>query len=92
MYIPVDPPKITEQPKSTTIIEGQTLNLTCAAYGKPRPLITWFKDGKFVQENYTERYVVGNIERKDAGKYQCVAENEVGKKTSAVATVDVQCE
>jgi hypothetical protein len=88
-----DPPKIIEQPKSTTIIEGQTLNLTCAVYGKPRPFITWIKDGQVVQANYSERYIVSGISREDGGQYQCVAENAVGKATSTLkAFVDVHCE
>ncbi|XP_031564782.1 fibroblast growth factor receptor 2-like isoform X2 [Actinia tenebrosa] len=90
LLIVTDPPKITQPPKSTTIIEGKTLNLTCAANGKPRPVITWLKDSQVVQENYTEQYVIRSTERKDDGKYYCVAENEVGKVTSGIATVDVQ--
>lgn len=38
-------PQFIAAPRSTFVVEGQTITLDCAANGNPPPKITWLKDG-----------------------------------------------
>ena len=75
-----------------TVNEHEQLYISCNARGKPKPIVTWYKDGHVIQANTSGEYFVNSTLKEDAGKYYCVAENEVGNVTSSSADVNVQCE
>ncbi|VVD05168.1 unnamed protein product [Leptidea sinapis] len=56
---------------------GHKIAFLCTAKGRPRPQITWFKDGV---EIYAHHYLHSKIEidpatQMDAGVYECTADN-----------------
>ncbi|NXH12122.1 SMP protein, partial [Bucco capensis] len=61
---------------------GSQVTLTCEAEGKPFPLLSWFRDGIFLQEEVgmtTFPILLTKVVPEDSGNYQCVAENPHGK-------------
>ncbi|CAI9722028.1 contactincontactin-like [Octopus vulgaris] len=84
-------PTITIDAADTVIIESSKyIFLECVADGNPRPIYKWhrFQDNTTVQltaldSHYTltnGRLIISNpIDNRDAGYYQCSAENEFGK-------------
>lgn len=85
------PPKIImlEKEKNKTVIENQSVTLSCPATGKPEPDISWFKDGQAVHVNNIETLIPsgelnGNelkilrIKESDSGRYTCEADNVAG--------------
>lgn len=89
-------PQIT-QPPSTKVVEiGHTAVLSCQASGSPTPTIRWVKEMRPVQIGKNPRYTIldtsmpntagalqiTNSVEDDLGKYECVAENEVGTEYS----------
>ena len=82
-------------PSNATIVEGGNLTPQCrVTAANPEPNITWYR---FTANNtalsYRANLTFVNASRGDAGKYYCVAGNGIGKAvTSAISTVDVQCE
>ncbi|XP_068703646.1 contactin-4-like isoform X2 [Montipora foliosa] len=81
-----DPPRIlTQLPSELTWIEGNTQELYCAADGKPKPKVTWRKDGRKIKRGRTTAKIAfRSVSYKDEGLYQCVATNIGGKKTTEV--------
>lgn len=82
------PPAITMPQKSfnATAERGEEMTLTCKASGSPDPTISWFRNGKLIEEN--EKYIlkgsnteltVRNIINKDGGSYVCKATNKAGE-------------
>ncbi|XP_077175687.1 coiled-coil domain-containing protein 141 isoform X2 [Paroedura picta] len=71
----------------TTLQEGDDLNLRCTVYGTPRPNVIWAKDGVRVGSREISIEKLGdtyyllkrNASLADAGKYICIATNEVGE-------------
>ena len=77
------------------------MTLTCNATGNPEPTtFSWNIDGSAVNTSVNPRIsltsnnkslIITNVSRKDSGEYRCEAANKVGKTSSRVATLDVQC-
>ncbi|XP_003699706.2 neural cell adhesion molecule fasciclin 2 isoform X2 [Megachile rotundata] len=76
-----------EELSSPNIIEGEDASIQCRAHGKPPPKFTWVKS--LTQQNLStaERFTVDadtgvltikNVNREDAGEYQCTATNAAG--------------
>lgn len=92
------PPKLLEARRN-----GNTL-LECSASGSPAPVITWYKDGRPVNKQFTvqnepslgseslgetkSRLELKCLQKEDAGFYQCVAES-AGKKMTIATEVHV---
>uniref|UniRef100_F6QD70 Hemicentin 2 n=1 Tax=Ornithorhynchus anatinus TaxID=9258 RepID=F6QD70_ORNAN len=63
---------------------GHSALLDCVAHGDPAPVIRWIKDGLPVWGSANRRQLrngslaISRTVSDDAGRYQCVAENEVG--------------
>ncbi|KAJ8368638.1 hypothetical protein SKAU_G00086660 [Synaphobranchus kaupii] len=70
----------------TQLDSGEQLRWECKATGKPRPTYRWLRDGvPLTQQDMWERGYIGNgemsirdLEMKDSGMYQCIAENKYG--------------
>uniref|UniRef100_A0A8C4LUZ5 Neural cell adhesion molecule 2 n=1 Tax=Equus asinus asinus TaxID=83772 RepID=A0A8C4LUZ5_EQUAS len=85
---PSVPPAITMSQKSfnATAERGEEMTLSCRASGSPEPTISWYRNGKFIEEN--EKYIlkrsnteltVRNIVNSDGGPYVCRATNKAGE-------------
>ena len=80
---------MTIQQCSTPVTEGNTAAMYCNATGNPVPNTAWIKSGKTV--SYSEGLVIVNISRSEAGSYECVAWNGIGRNATKICRVDVQC-
>ena len=77
------------------------MTLTCNATGNPEPTaFSWTIGGSAVNTSVNNKIsltsnnkelTIANVSRKDSGEYNCEATNSVGKTSSRVATLDVQC-
>lgn len=80
-------PKFTIIPENATVVEGESLNLNCDAYGDPKPVITWVKqegkESKSIKTTNNSLYIE-NIGEEDAGKYTCFAGSKGGLNTTDV--------
>lgn len=84
-------PTVEELPSPVNIIEGVDANIECKAHGKPPPRYTWVKS--LTQQNLSnaDRFgvdanngvlTITNVNREDAGEYQCLATNAAGTATT----------
>lgn len=64
---------------------GTKLELKCETRGNPKPEVHWFKLQKVIGTG--ESLFIDNVQTKDIGKYECVAENSEG---SAKIIFDVE--
>ena len=97
-----DPPKFLKQPSRETKSEGQRVSLECQIEGKPKPTVTWLKDGAEVNSTGDSRITASNnldtwtlnitkLNRTDEGNYTCHASNPLDNKTSTTAQLTVNC-
>ena len=88
----VEAPKIVEGPDTVPleVVEGDEVLLEVTISGKPKPDVTWFKDGKRVRDSSRISLkpkgnkfslVILSIKPDDAGTYKCEAKNKAGTVT-----------
>ena len=93
--IDIQKPKIVEVPLNQTAAIGSNVTFSCTATGFPKPIITWTKenDSYSLQSNprakvtadegkSVSHLLITGVKSDDYGKYQCVANNTAGVKTS----------
>lgn len=78
-----------ENGKVLKLALGDPIQLRCSFSGVPHPLISWYKDGEvIIPEDENQRVTlhgnntmldIHNVKREDQGKYECAAENRVGR-------------
>ena len=79
---------------SAIVKTGSTVLLQCFTYGKPTPIVKWYRDGNLVEfEKRYASYIVGLLEIKsvsslDDGSFTCSAKNKFGA-TKATAKLVV---
>nr|XP_058970013.1 hemicentin-1-like isoform X2 [Pocillopora verrucosa] len=91
-------PKVVENPKNHSAFIGSNVTFNCTAMGLPTPAISWMKNNNSyaVTSNVRARVVSDNknnhsqliiteVKIEDNGKYQCVASNSAGERTSSAA-------
>ncbi|XP_033985959.1 B-cell receptor CD22-like [Trematomus bernacchii] len=91
VYAP-KPPSVSVSP-SAEIEEGSSVTLTCSSDANPAASYTWYKkNGNQKRPPLTTepQLVFSSIQSSDSGQYFCKAENELGKITSKVNSVDVK--
>ena len=81
--------------------KGTTISLECKANGNPAPTVSWIKMGGHQRKhkkiparelaNNGMSLTLGNVNRRDAGKYQCTGTNGVGNDAIAYINVQVLC-
>ena len=78
---------------SLTVERGYNLILICTVVGKPKPHITWRRNGVLIK-NDTRHLLLPNgvllvrkIDAKESGQYKCVATNVVGKDQGSVRLI-----
>ena len=96
MCSPVEPskPRFLIHPVSReNIATGQKTNLSCQAFGIPRPVVTWFKDNRTVAKNRIKEIkamsvlTVDSVQQQDQGRYWCEANSKEGWNRSTVANL-----
>ncbi|KAL9961634.1 hypothetical protein ACROYT_G030617 [Oculina patagonica] len=85
----LESPHFVSKPSSSvTVKEKQNVTLPCKAAGFPPPVITWYKDGKTIEEerrHFEKRNLeIKEIHFEDRGTYTCTAENLLGRVQSSV--------
>lgn len=83
-------PKITErEPSKIVHVQlGSVLFLKCKAEGVPKPVVTWRKDGRLIQNKTVETYFKReNASKDDEGKYECEASNSAGSDSYKVDVI-----
>ena len=81
---------ITPSTQSYTLKETEILNqIQCIADCIPVCTMTW--SGPNLPAGTTYPLNIHNINRNQAGNYQCTASNDVSSKTSVVVNVVVHC-
>ena len=101
-----DSADILSSPSSTTTNESATVVLSCEVEGKPKPIVTWFKDGVAVNTSDSRisathlgsdgrsesNLTIVNAHRSDSGSYHCRASNGIGAiANSSPAILTVNC-
>jgi len=78
-----------------SVKERSDLYLYCETSGEPAPSITWirvFKNGSESQVLHTgTSWNIVRINRTEAGKYRCIANNGVDSPVNHTITVNVLC-
>ncbi|KFM73649.1 Peroxidasin, partial [Stegodyphus mimosarum] len=79
------PPVFSRIPEDQQTHVGSSVELPCHAQGQPFPSIKWKKDGNVLQSESDHHRInshgdlyMFNIQKTDAGIYECVAINDVG--------------
>jgi len=86
----INPPSITRQPPSTTLVGyGRPLTVPCLASGSLPLSYTWLLNGSPVPGQTQTTLYIPSPTFADAGGYQLVVSNDYGSQTSQVAQVVV---
>ncbi|KAM4551580.1 obscurin isoform 30-T30 [Odontesthes bonariensis] len=93
------PPDFEEILANCTAELGQTVKLACKATGVPKPVITWYKDGRTVEADPHHiiiedpdgscTLILDNMTAGDSGQYMCFATSSAGN-ASTLGKVTVQ--
>lgn len=86
-------PKFYSQPQNRVCEEGENFRFRCIVSGLPMPLVTWFKDGKRLEQN--SRVIIGEKNEvrflevsdasiHDAGAYKITLGKHSNNKTSKI--------
>ncbi|XP_075729831.1 peroxidasin isoform X2 [Rhipicephalus microplus] len=80
-------PHFVSAPANTEADPGSTVEVLCMAEGHPAPTLSWHKDGAPLPLG--GRFSAGpdglrvvNVQPRDEGRYECVAENEMGRASA----------
>lgn len=84
-----DPPLITAQPQSQTVIAGTNVTLRVAAASAAALRYQWRFNGTNIVDATSSQLDIASIQASDAGAYSVVITNSFGAITSAVAIVTV---
>ncbi|XP_070774234.1 obscurin [Enoplosus armatus] len=93
------PPDFDEILANCTAELGQTVKLACKATGVPKPMVTWYKDGRTVEADPHHiiiedpdgscTLILDNMTADDSGQYMCFATSAAGN-ASTLGKITVQ--
>jgi hypothetical protein len=83
------PPRITTQPQSRGVAQGQNVLFTVAAGGTTPFTYQWYFNNSRVSGGTSSTLTLNNVGTGKAGNYYAVVTNAAGSATSAVATLTV---
>ena len=83
------PPAITTQPRSQSVLAGQTATFSVAATGTPPLNYQWFFSGTNISGATTNPFMLANVQLTNAGNYSVVITNLSGSVTSSAASLTV---
>ncbi|KAM6218940.1 basement membrane-specific heparan sulfate proteoglycan core protein [Rhynchocyon petersi] len=90
-HVPSVSPPIKIESSSSTVMEGQTLDLNCVVAGQPQATITWYKRGGNLparHQAHGSRLRLHQMSVSDSGEYVCRANNNIdAQETSIVISV-----
>ncbi|XP_046554205.1 LOW QUALITY PROTEIN: protein turtle homolog A-like [Haliotis rubra] len=71
---------------------GESITLFCRGKGSPKPTLTWYKDGRPLQDSLRVRVEnkdvkISNVQRDDGGIYMCTFSNSVGAISQLIKLV-----
>ncbi|XP_035219506.1 neogenin-like, partial [Stegodyphus dumicola] len=78
------PPYFVKRPENRNAYEKEDITLECEVYGKPVPILQWFKNGTSIIPSEYFQITSGNnlkifgLVKSDSGIYQCFAKNSAG--------------
>ncbi|XP_049631522.1 basement membrane-specific heparan sulfate proteoglycan core protein [Suncus etruscus] len=89
--VPSISPPIRIESSSSTVVEGQSLELNCVVAGQPQATITWYKRGGSLPAHHQihgSRLRLHQMSTADSGEYVCRANNNIdAQETSLMVTV-----
>src|SRR6266481_833493 len=85
-----NPPAITSQPQSQTVVQGSNATFTVTAFGTAPLSFQWSFNGAPVDGATASSYTRTNVQPGDAGDYFVVVTNTAGSATSSNATLTVR--
>lgn len=87
-------PYFVKVPKDQEVPEGAFVRLDCLAFGRPAPVLTWYKNGQELKEDAGHKTLINEegvhsllinaATFDDAAEYSCVARNKVGEASFTV--------
>jgi hypothetical protein len=82
-------PTFSQRSETLTAVEGSDITLRCLATGEPDPLYEWMREGRVLQTRnrhlvFAGTLTITNVQLHDTGRYDCVAENVIGRATKSV--------
>jgi len=90
------PPRVRPRPEDGNIVvkKGTEVTLECSASGNPVPTITWNRENDHLPEGHvsgpnSHGYTIRKVDRFDAGRYSCTANNKVGLPATAYIALQV---
>ena len=91
-------PEVVENPKNQSAFIGSNVTFNCTAMGLPTPAISWMKNNDSYavtsnvrasvvpeKKNNHSQLIITEVKIEDNGKYQCIARNSDGERTSSAA-------
>lgn len=85
-----EPLRITFQPSSTTVYEGESVTLNVNALGTGPIHYQWRKNGQPIPQATREHFTLTSALRQDSGTYDCIVSNTDGSIISNTALVTVK--
>jgi len=83
------PPVITANPKSRTVVSGDSVSFSVTATGTAPLIYRWFFNGQLITNVTSSSFEIFNVQAGQAGSYFAVVANFFGSVTSSVASLVV---